>query len=389
MGGDEEMSETLKLTSHRDLMHQQMLLKIRFNRYDMKFMQNILAKYILQGTALSTRQNELYEKLIHKYRKQFRKLGVNYKDILATPWQHDVITTEQLDTQTFFKVEGTGDDSIMQMYFNFNKAHIDEIRTLIHDDACNHLNKGSSESGQFGGDKYDFVWNNKTNVWIGPFNVYLFRQLYRFANKHNIQIDSSARTIFERMSKKYGLAETWQPHLHISNGRMYVSQLTETMLPFLKDIDMTDISIQNVERLVKLGLKSPDKFDDINQYVNSFSHGTPHTISSMADFDTLQEYIAQTNRKVLFYQVGAFFRARGSHGVLEKALIEWDNPNILHIGNQSTIDLSNVEAWIEEGYDTLITTHPVSNLLFSQSNLGAFALSSKVIYIKIQESTSP
>ena len=387
--------DAMTLGTTRNEAHLQLMNKVRLNRYDMKFMANISEKYLLRHEPLSPGQNTLYEKIVHKYRKQLKKLKVNYKDLLALPWADGIVATEVLTQKTYFRIADSDDGPEMQLYFNFNKKRIEEVRALAHDDNGNHLNRGSTSN--FGnGQKYNFNWNNAKKTWYGPFNVYLYKQLYDFAKEARLCIDKSVLALNTTMDA-HGTKEDWTPGLRLINGTLYINCIAETMLPFLKDIDLTDTSIANIERLSKLGLTAPDDYDAISEYVNSVSHNTKHVLTTAEDVLVLKDYINVSGRKVLFH-IPELDAPNSKLPLPLRELREcasWGKdsgfytdplrgiPSYRIDGRQIADAIDDI---VKEGYTTLVTTKPIAGQLNSQAAIGRFALKAdKVIYISLKE----
>jgi len=392
-------ADVLLLPANRDLLHHHLISKVRLNRYDTKFMLNIAEKYISKGLPLSPGQNDLYEKIVHKYRKQLRKLKVNYRDVLDLEWQHGLVSPEILNQQTYFRIAGNdADEPEMQLYFNFNKSQIEEVRALVHDDDGNHLNRGTtSEFGNFGnGQKYDFNWNNATKSWHGPMNLYLFKQLCGFVERSKIQVEDSVKNIVEKL-EAYGTAEQWTPSIRIVNDRIYVSHLVESMLPYLDKLDATDTSVINIERFANLGLKIPDDYTYIGNYISGTT-ATKHEIKNDDDIKTLRIYLAKSNRKAIFHmpELSKLYSGRKRSEILDKLkkASDWPDTNISfldagkHTGDllSTTLTSEELDNLVLAGYNTLVTTTPLTSLIRSQTEIGKFALEAdKVIYISIKE----
>ncbi len=382
------MTEVFKITTYRDDMLQMMINQIRFNRYDMKFMQNILVKYIAPGESLSQNQNDLYEKLIHKYRKQFRKLNANYKQILSTKWKHGVILNEELKHQTFFRLADVDDEVIIELYFNFDKKKIEKVRAIVHDDDCNYLNRGVSDAF-LDNVKYDFTWDNETKMWSGKFNVQLFKELYRFACMNDLEIDKSVIDLINRMKITHGPECNWQSQIILIDDRMYINNIAESMLPFLDKIDMTDTSIQNIEKITALGVMSPECYGDINQFINCASKNTANEISSKSDFRALQNYIEASERKVILFNPVHFYtrqrkQASNTWNLIE-ALQEWKHPQVKQITTHDFVAKETIAKWMDEGYVTFISTQDINSLVSAQHSLGTFSLAAdKTIVLQIQ-----
>ena len=178
------------------------------------------------------------------------------------------------------------------------------------------------------------------------------------------------------------------------DGRIYVSHITETMLPFLDKIDPTDTSIANIERMTKLGLTAPEEFSHIAEYVGG-SGNTEHELTGPDSIKVLRDYVEESGRRIIFH-----IPELASHGRLPvvfndlRDCMEWDAttmhftdphsaPLPLHREGLLSGELDNI---IADQYNTLITTTPLTNLIRSQSEIGKFALEAdKVIYLSLNE----
>lgn len=363
------------LPDTRDALHSFLIDKVRLNRYDNKFMANIWTKYISVKKPLSINQNELYEKIVHKYRKQLKKLGINWREIKEMPWQHGIVDLDQLTQKTYFKLqENASGVTEMRLYFTFNKKHIDEVRALVHDDEGTHFNCGIAETKFGSGGKYNFEWDNQNKVWYGPFSLYLFKELYKFAVSKGVQIDSAVQDLVSELNA-HGSKQDWTPSVRIVHGRMYVSHVTEEMLPALESIDPTDLSVRNIERMTKLGLDAPAEVVRIAEYVDSNTPRTEHLIQSEFDVIQLREYIEKSGRKAIYYEPNTYGQTKK---LLSPDVVSgWNNAMITPI-SRGTNEL------IRDGYDTLITTVPHTRLFHTQDEVGKFALEAdKIIYINV------
>jgi len=382
------VKESISLPENRDMLHHDLMTKVRLNRYDLKFMSNISVQYLTKDKPLSPGQNDLYEKIVHKYRKQLRKLSVNYRDVLALNWKNGIIALETLNQKTYLRLADNEGTPEIQLYFNFNKNQIEEVRAIVHDDAGVHLNGGVRES--FGnGQKYNFNWNNTDKTWSGPFNLYLFKGVYDFANRIDVKLDDSVTELVSGI-EAVGTEEEWTPGVRIVNGRLYVSHITETMLPILNDIDPCDLSIVNIERLTKLGLIAPPELADIAQYVNSVSPATKHNVMDAPDVNDIKNYIKESGRKVVLYTHSWIPTSPAKPLVAFEKLSEvedWDL-DVKRLDHTDFRDEAMVDKLLAEGYNTLISTTPITNLFHSQESIGKFALAAdKVIYLSIAGKT--
>jgi len=283
----------MELRSTKDEMISELLKDVRLNRYDLAFLTNIKQKYLDRNHPLSEKQSDLVDKIIKKYRKQLKKLDIDYKKILSLPWKNGIITSDELRKKTFFRFSNDGN---MELYFNFNKKMIEEIRGIVHDDVHEYFKTGMSS--QFGGDRYDFNWHSEEKMWRGPFNVYCFRNLFYFANKHGIQIDPAVKNLHSVASQTFGDKKSWTPHCRIINNRIYINMITESMLSYLDDIDMTDLSFKTFERIAELGIDLPDDFLGIAKKFISYKN---NIYIDKSELDEFHNFVTKCNYRVIVY----------------------------------------------------------------------------------------
>jgi hypothetical protein len=156
------------------------------------------------------------------------------------------------------------------------------------------------------------------------------------------------------------------------------------MLPLLEAIDPTDLSVANIERLVRLGLAAPAELSHIAEYVNSVSPLEKHDIASPADVVVLKQYLEESGHKALFYNptfTGYSMQSRPStSSVLNHDIVKtWGDMIMSYTSNIETFDSLKAK-----GYNVLITTVPYTRLFREQDKLGEFALAAdKVIYLNI------
>jgi hypothetical protein len=366
----------LQLPILKDHMIQLMIQHVSLNRFDQKFLTNISERYIVTNKPLSEGQNELFDKLAHKYRKQLKRLHLNYEEVIALKWSQKVLSQADLKKKSLLTIE----DGVMLLQMKFDKKMIDDVRSLLYDDNKEYINKLDLANDGFltdnGGDRYDFAWHKDEKIWRGPFAIYLFRNLIRFANRNNIEIGEPAQKIYDTMMAA-GKKDIWTPHLHIVNDRMYISQIAESMLPLIEDIDFTDMSIDNVERITRLGVAAPSQYDMIAEYVNGSSVNFKHVVKEPTDVVRLKSYIKSSSRKFIFYYPTTPTTPNSSW--IDDEIAVLDNVELVREYGKEKFDFL-----INTGYNTLITLRTINYMLNAQNKVGSFALTAdKVIYIEI------
>jgi len=371
------------LQNTRDAMCNQIINHVRLNRYDLKFMINITRKYVEKGQALTQKQSDVWDVIVHKYRKQLKKLDINYKDALALKWKNGIYSEQDLQMQSFFKIE----NNTMYMYFKFDKNIIDEIRALTYDDDGEFLNKDNTEDTTVRSNiRYDFVWDKNKRLWHGEFNVHLFRSLYNFAVNHDINIYKSVTDILSEIHKTIGGREYWETKLHISGDQMYINNIEETMLPSIADFDFSDTSHVNIEQIcMTLCIKPPD---GNNKYRNELITITPNSsrtydATSPVAQDELYKYLKDTDKTVLFYlpRKGPFSFGRNTNKfIINEEMASWNIKKM--IIRQGDIENQMKHAHLLE-FDTVVSKLSMSEMIQSISTIKALPLDiSKYIRIK-------
>lgn len=275
---------------------------ISLNRYDAKYIADIWVRYLLKSRPISEGQNELWEKIIHKYRKQLKKRGVKYQDILALPWEHGIYTKDELIRDTRLELVEENGEVSMNLAFHFNKKVIEELRAIVHDDAGKFFKIVQSSYNFASGLKYDFAWSNDTRYWSGPYHPYLFRELYYFAKKHGIVIGTTAKKAIELLQEQYGTQDAWKVKIKIVNNRIYINNINEGLVDAIaEDYDFGDTSILNIENLcAKFGIDPPDSINDgVQPLMVRTSWSSPYHLES-SKIEDLLEYLSVTNRKAVF-----------------------------------------------------------------------------------------
>jgi len=289
------------ILNSREDAHIYLISNIKFSRYDQKFINNIYTNYIKKSRPLSVNQNVLWETIVKKYKTQIYKNNMSAYDIIKLPWQQPVAT--QNDIESYLKVQ----DNIMYLSFPFNKQLITEVRALVFDDKQGYINAGSLVES-----KYDFTWDKEAGFWSGPFNVYLFKQLYNVAKKQGINIDS---TVYDLVNGITSTKEEWTPSLKIVHGSLYINCIADSMMNLLKSFDLSDTSVANMELLCKtFGLHPP---------IDSELGGTYDVIlaiNTISDIKTVCEYIKATNRKVAILHKPSFFIKKENAKLLSNEL---------------------------------------------------------------------
>jgi len=378
------MSE--QLGQYRDDSIPLLLDHVRLNRYDNKFIFNINKEYISYDRPLTENQSEVFDIIVKKYRKQLKTLGINYDDILALKWKHGFFTVHELRNQSYFNCK----DGEMQLYFNFSKDAIEEVRALVYDDKCLFLNKDASNgTGSHFGDneKYNFNWDKVAKMWRGEFEVHLFRTLYDFAKKHSIKLDKSVVDIMHGTNNRVGSKYLWETQLHLVNDRLYVNNIAETMLDTLARFNLEDTSDTNIENIcTTLAIKPLGTYTRDRSRLMSLVPTTSNMFDTKSEHsqDELYQYLKAMGKRTIFYlptsksNLWSAIANTDNDFINEVKMKDWDIDRVIHQYSNNT---EQVQTDFKR-YNTVVTTLDIEALIQSFPELGKFALNNKFIRIK-------
>ena len=273
---------------------------ISLNRYDKRFLDNIVNNYIQQDKGLTANQSDVVDVILKKYRKQIKsKMHMYYQDLIDLIWENPIVTEMDLQKKTYFKIQ----DDCMFLAFPFNKVHISEVRELIYDDESNHLNRFFDYSTMMAKARYPFNWYKDEMQWHGPFEPYLFKGLLAFSRKHNINIDESALAIEKEVNSS--TKSEWNTQFVEVHDRLYVNNIQESMLLKLNDMNTTDTSMQNIEKYsILLGITPPKEYNyNFQELMISNSKSiNAYDLSNKDAVQNLFKYLQNTSKQLLVIQ---------------------------------------------------------------------------------------
>lgn len=300
--------------STRDQVHLLVFGRVSLNRYDAKFLQDLSNKYLDKNRPLSEGQNELWEKIIHKYRKQLKKQGVAYKDILELEWTNGIRTREELAAQTSLDIiqvyeNSSGDPTpTISMSFNFDKKTIDEVRALVHDDAHAWLKRGDPHGRSWGNNvKYDFKWHPEIGEWRGKFDPHLFRSLVALAKHKKIRIGANAHALLKMQEERLGQPTDWRTQARIVHGRVYVNCISDSLNTALAKADPELLivpSVLNLEHLYnEFGVSPTPSLDARVRMLMAqgpqAEEGEAYQLTGDEDMVALINYLDATQRRAI------------------------------------------------------------------------------------------
>jgi len=203
---------------------------IHIGKKDYLFFYN-LQKFIENGKSITSKQNDLFNKLITKYQRQLKKEKFDITELLRLNWKTKLVPT---DPELLIpKITLLENKLIIKTPYNKKFASALSSRTVL---------------GQ------TFSWDKVNKTHVAEFNTINFKQVfgkiqdcfteYKLCDKLRELVDS-----LEAYSGKI-----WEPTLIESNGYLYIIAVNENLYLQLKDVEIKH-SLKTFYNLIKLGIK--------------------------------------------------------------------------------------------------------------------------------------
>ena len=227
----------------RDSAHLWMRENLRFSRYDINFMENV-ARFINDNRPLTVKQNDLWEKIVHKYRKQIYNESQNSltdEDILAKKWRQGPVEFDPSYAPLLWI-----EDDVIKLRFPFNKDAVADLRTVIQDAGHEYGLMTSSVHHEY------IHWDRDERVWRGTAYPTLIRDLYYYAKDHEFAVDESVQGLVDSIP---GDEFNWCPYAELHSDGYMVSNLSPGLL---KALPLNEITLNTVRDLVGLEVTLSD-----------------------------------------------------------------------------------------------------------------------------------
>lgn len=345
----------------RNAAHRWLVLHVRYSRYDTNFIDNV-SRLSGEHKALTKRQDELWERLVFKYRKQIKTNGWDADEIVKLNWE-----LEPVDFDANYSPLLWIEDNEICCRFPYNQRVVKEIRNVLEDHSSQWL---------YDYDKR-FQWSKERRCWHGKFNPALCKSLVDFANGNEFAIDTSVQKLIDSVP---GTDREWMPVADYINGNVYTSNL----VPRLADaIKTTELSPTLVRDLVALDVMPSDRLvkecahrwgDDI-AYLLCFREVT----ATPSEVEHVLKYLELTDNKVVVQNIQfaqQFSANQKGERILsiEQDLLLWPHENL---GEYVVYSEDGENYTLDNGIDCLITTDTIAYSMASLSTI-----SKKIIVVK-------
>jgi hypothetical protein len=354
------MTDTTTIET-RNAAHRWLVLHIRYSRYDTNFIDNV-SRLSGENKALTKRQDELWERLVHKYRKQIKNNGWDAQEIVKLNW-----LLEPVDFDVNYSPLLWFENGELCCRFPYNQRVVKEIRSVLED----HNNQWLYE--------YDkrFQWSKERRCWHGEFYPALCKSLIEFANDNEFEIDYSVQQFADRIP---GTDREWMPVAEYINGRVYVSNLTTKLADAFDNTELTPDLVRDLVALEVMPANSLVKecaklWGDSIAYLLCFREVTvaPEEVQLVLDYLTLttNDVVVQNTAFAAEYNADQ----EGQRIIsLENDLLLWPHEQL---GEYIVYSDQGDNYTLDKGIDCLITTDSVAYSMAALRNI-----SKKIVVVK-------
>lgn len=176
---------------------------------------NNLRYAILGHKPITSNQTALFDKLLLKYKKQFRKNNYEVEELLTTEWKAMVVQSSQ--EYLTAKVYIEGDDICIRSPFNTKF-----ISNIKQHPLCG------------------FEWNKNEKVYKASLSTYTLKTSLDLVTK-NYDSHSTCEKISEILSElQIYKADYWNPTLVKRNDSFYISCLSKNLYEQIENLELND-----------------------------------------------------------------------------------------------------------------------------------------------------
>jgi hypothetical protein len=182
---------------------------IKLSRYDGRFIDNLA---VLK--EVTTNQVALFNKLIHKYRRQFSKHEMFVEKLVELPWTMKIVESAPYHTNGYIFIE----NDVILFRCPFNR---------------NFINKFRNNTSNY------FVWNKERKVYQATFGPHNLRVVMTLTKEFfpNLTYCDNVKELLDPL-KEYSEFKYWNPTLVKANNRYYIAGINEYLNEALGDIEL-------------------------------------------------------------------------------------------------------------------------------------------------------
>lgn len=205
----------MRLNYKEDLAKYLISGSLHLSKKDFGFFNNIKTQ-IQQNKPITTNQNNLFDKLLVKYKRQLLKEGYNLEYLLSLVWKVPVIKSEP----EYLCANISTQNNKIIIRSPFNSKFISSIRQIK---------------------LQPYTWNKKEKFYEADCTTYNLKKGLECVNKYykEVKYDSTISQTLDTL-KQFINVKFWDPTLVKVGDKFYISCLNESLYDAIKDIECFD-----------------------------------------------------------------------------------------------------------------------------------------------------
>lgn len=202
------------MLTKENLLHFMIKGHIHLSKKDYGFFNNII-KIIQEKNQITTNQNKLFDKLIVKYQRQFKKLNYDLSHLQQLKWTVEVVETKQ----SYLTPKISLVDNTLIFQSPFNPQFLNDFKRM---------------------DDNVLSWDKVNKIYKGPFYTHNFKKLNQLVIKHfdNIEYCPEIQKLLEIVKNYDELI--FNPTLVKIHDHYYIAAINEHLSQAIQHIELND-----------------------------------------------------------------------------------------------------------------------------------------------------
>lgn len=188
---------------------------VHLSKKDYSFFHNVIVQ-TKDTKPVTSNQNNLFNKLLHKYKRQLTRLNHNVDNLVELEWRSGVVESKKEFLQA--KIYVLGNDLIIKS--PFNSQFVQQFRRVI-------LNP--------------FIWDTKEKFYIAELSTYSLKTAYIYVTKYykDVVFCPTVQKLLDQ-TVPYNDAKYWTPTLVKTNNNFFIYSTNSILNQHIQDIVLND-----------------------------------------------------------------------------------------------------------------------------------------------------
>lgn len=236
---------------------------IRLGQHDLRFVQNLLQTLMLQHNSITTNQVALFDKLVHKYRRQLSNNGLTPDLLASLTWQSTIVPSDPKFTEAYLSIK----DNVIIFKSPFNKKFIDQFRKIQYN---------------------SFEWSKDKKMYEATFNAAALKQILTVAHRHYpiINYCPTVSRLLNRL-EQYN-AKYWTPTLINHRSSYMIAAVNDKVAAAISTLTLSD-DPECLSKLASCGIVIDPDITNNNPLLEFAASVNP--IVDFKDVDLLLQYL--------------------------------------------------------------------------------------------------